>query len=129
MCGKLAQQTASAATLSVWAAAQSLLVTQHVRPVCITSTKDAVWLNALPAPTSLRAGAASAPSSAPKSTFPTLTASSSTEESACLNARLGICALHPTGESQITLMQAEMEPLGGGSLIVGLTLVPVPHPA
>ncbi len=127
--GERAQRTASAATLSVWAAAQSLVVTWHVRRVCITTTKDAAWLTALPAPTSSRAGAASVQSFAPKSTSPTSTASSSTAESACLNAHLVTCVPDTTGEPQSTLMKADMEPLGGGTLIVGLTLVPVPHPA
>lgn len=108
VCGERAQRTASAATLSVWAAAQSLVATQHVQHACITTTKDTAWLTALPAPTSSRAGAASAPIFAPNSTSPTWTASSSTVESACLNALLGIRALDPTGEPQ-----AQMDPLGG----------------
>lgn len=129
VCGECAQQTASVATPSAWAAAQSLVVTQHVRHVCITTTKDAAWPTAHPAPTSLRAGAASVPSSAPKSTSPISTVSSFTGESACLNAHRGTHAPHPTGEPQSTLTQTEMKPLGGGTLIVGLTVVPVPHPA
>lgn len=118
-----AQRTASAATPSAWAAAQSLEVTQHVQHVCITTIKDAAWPTAHPAPTSSRAGAASVPSSAPKSTSPILTASSSMGKSACLNAHLGTHAPRPTGELQSTLMQAEMKPLGGG------TALPIPHPA
>lgn len=93
-----AQQTASAATLSVWAAAQSPIVTQHVLHVCITITKAAAWLTAPQAPTSSRAGAASAPSFAPKPNLPTLTDTLSMEESACLNVHLGTHALHQTGE-------------------------------
>lgn len=112
-----AQRTVSAATPSAWAAAQSLIATQHVRHVCITTTKAAAWLTAHPGPTSLRAGAASVPSSAPKSTSLISTASSSTGRSACLNAHLGTRAPHPTGELQSTLMQAEMKPLGGGTLL------------
>lgn len=128
VCDERAQRTASAATLSVWAAAQSLVVTQHVQHVCIITTKDAVWPTALPAPTSSRAGGASALSFAPKSTSPTSTASSSTAASACLNVHMGTCRPHPTGELPSTQL-AEMETLGGGTLIVGLTLVPIPHPA
>lgn len=122
MYGERALRTVSAATLSVWAAAQSPVVTQHVRRVRITITKVAVWPTALPAPTSSRAGDASVLSSVPKSTSPTSTASSSTVESACPSAHTGTCRPRPTGELLSTLV-AEMEPLGGGTLIVGT------HPA
>lgn len=123
MCGKRAHQTASAATLSVWAAAQSLIVTQHVPHVCITTTKGAAWLIALWVPTSSRAGAASALNFAPKSTILTLTASSSMEESACLNAHLVTSVLHPTGEPelQFPLKQHVSDPQGTGFFVVGLS--------
>lgn len=127
--GERAQRMATAATLSVWAAAQSLEATQHAPRACITTTKGAAWPTALPAPTNLRAGAASAPSSAHKSTSPNSTASSSTAMSACPSARLGTRALRPTGELPSVPSLAVTEPQGGAALIVGPTLVPAPRPA
>lgn len=56
---KCAPQMASAATLSVSAAARFLIVIQRAPLVCITTTKDVVCLTALLEPTSLKAGAAS----------------------------------------------------------------------
>lgn len=87
--GKLARWTVSAATPSAWAAARSPAVMRPAPPACITIITGAAWPSAHLAPTGLRAGAASAWSSAPKCTCLIRTRSSSTGRSACPSARRG----------------------------------------
>lgn len=96
-CRGLALRTASAATPSAWEAVPPPTTTRRARPACITSTRAAASPTVRPTATSSRAGAASAPSSVPKSTWQTRTASSFTAGSACLSVRQGTRAPHPTG--------------------------------
>ena len=97
---------------SVWVAVLNLTLIRLALPVSTTTTRGVAFQTAPPIPISLKAGAASPWTSAPASTCPTSTASSFTEESACLTVLLDSHATRARGESVCllqTVQQMETE--------------------